>query len=59
MNVINRKRVQFILDEFADKGKSAHDIFKCNEKYITDMLTAAVIEPLNSDKKIFLICTMH
>ncbi len=53
VNVINRKRVQFILDEFADKAKSAHDIFKCNEKYITDMLTAAVIEPLNSDKKIF------
>lgn len=53
MRVINRKRVEFILEEFAAKGKSAHEIFKDNEKYITDMLTSAVAEPMPKDKKIF------
>ena len=53
MNVINKKRIQFILDEFASKGRSAHDIFMNNESYITDMLEQAVMQPLYQDKKIF------
>ena len=53
MNVITRKRIQFILDEFASKGRAAHDIFMNNESYITDMLEQAVMQPLYQDKKIF------
>lgn len=53
MNVITKKRIQFILDEFASKGRSAHDIFMNNESYITDMLEQAVMQPLYQDKKIF------
>ncbi|MBE6852514.1 MAG: zinc-ribbon domain-containing protein [Ruminococcus sp.] len=53
IKIITVKRIRFILDDFADHGKSAHEIFKENEKYITDMLTAAVVETIPFDRKLF------
>ena len=52
-NIITSKRVQFIAEDFSENHKSFHEIFKDNEEYITDMLTAAVLEHLTEDKKIF------
>ncbi len=53
IKIITRKKIQFILDDFADHGRPAHDVFRENEKYITDMLTSLVMEPVTGDKKIF------
>lgn len=51
LDVISRKRVKFIREDLASKGKSAHELFKSNEKYIDDMLVAAVSEDMPEDRK--------
>lgn len=51
INVITSKRIEYILDDFSKKGKSAHEIFKDNDAYITKMLEKVVFQPRYSDKK--------
>lgn len=53
IRIITGKKTQFILDDIIESGKAAHEIFKENEGYITDMLSELVIEPIINDKKIF------
>ncbi len=50
-NIITRKRIDYILEDFSKNGKSAHDIFKDNDSYITKMLEKVVFQPRYSDKK--------
>jgi len=53
LSVIGKKRVDFIRDELRNTGKSYSEVFKSNEKYIDDMLIAAVTEDMPEDKRIF------
>ncbi len=53
LDVITKKRIDFILKDLRKNGRKPHDIFKSNEDYIEKMLISAVTEDRPSDRKIF------
>jgi len=52
LNIIGKKRVDFIREELDSAGKSYSEVFRNNEQYIEEMLVSAVAEDMPEDKKI-------